>query len=75
MVDDFEKLAYEEALRALERQERLLEELRARTGVLVGASSIAVSLLGPPSLMHPGPRSLLITALVAIVMTPLLGVE
>jgi hypothetical protein len=69
MASEFERLAYEEALRALDKQERLLEELRARTGVLLGASALAASFLGPPAFLHPNPRGLSITALAAFVMT------
>jgi hypothetical protein len=47
VAGDFEKLAYEEAVRGLDKQETLLEALRARTGVLLAASSIATSFLGP----------------------------
>jgi hypothetical protein len=43
---DLEKLAYESALRALDKQERLVEELRARTGLILAASTVAGSLLG-----------------------------
>lgn len=35
MAGEFEKLAYEAALRGLDKQERLLEELRTRTGMLL----------------------------------------
>lgn len=69
MAAEFEKLAYEEALRALDKQEGLVGELRARTGLLLAASSIAASLLGPPAFLHPGSSSLSIFALGAIVMT------
>jgi len=69
MAAEFEKLAHAEALRALDKQESLLEELRARTGVLLAASSLAASFLGPPALLHPGPRSLSIVALGAFVST------
>jgi hypothetical protein len=47
MAGEFEKLAYEAALRGLDKQENLLEELRTRTGVLLAASSLAASFLGP----------------------------
>jgi cytochrome c-type biogenesis protein CcmH/NrfG len=40
------ELAYELSKGALERQERVLDELRARTGTLLAASSIAASFLG-----------------------------
>jgi hypothetical protein len=39
-------LAYETAVRALDRQERSLEELRARTGTLLAAASLVASFLG-----------------------------
>src|SRR5918992_1767846 len=41
-----DQLAYERSARALERQERTLDELRARTGILLAASSLAASFLG-----------------------------
>jgi hypothetical protein len=46
MAGEFEKLAYEAALRGLDKQEGLIEELRTRTGVLLAASSLAASFLG-----------------------------
>jgi hypothetical protein len=39
-------LAYATAVRALDRQERSLEELRARTGTLLAAASLVASFLG-----------------------------
>ncbi|MQA73948.1 MAG: hypothetical protein GEU88_06330 [Solirubrobacterales bacterium] len=45
-VSDFERLAYETALRGLDNQGALLSELRARTGILLAASSLAFSFLG-----------------------------
>ena len=45
-ASSLEELAYEVALRALEKQERVLDELRARTGLLLAASSVAASFLG-----------------------------
>jgi hypothetical protein len=41
-----DRLAYELSLRALERQERTLDELRARTGILLAVSSLSASFLG-----------------------------
>jgi hypothetical protein len=41
-----DRLAFELSSRALERQERSLDELRARTGTLLAASSLAASFLG-----------------------------
>ena len=39
-------LAFDEAQRGLARQEASLDELRSRTGTLVGAAAVAVSFLG-----------------------------
>lgn len=67
MAGDFEKLAYEAALRGLDKQEGLLEELRTRTGVLLAASSLAASFLGQTAFQNPNPRGLAITALFSFV--------
>jgi hypothetical protein len=67
MVGDFERLAYEASLRGLDKQEGYLEELRARTGVLLAASSLAASFLGPQAFSHPEPRGLVAIALLAFV--------
>jgi hypothetical protein len=64
---DLEKLAYESALRALDKQERVVEELRARAGLILGASSLAVSLLGGQGLGRPGHHGLVLVALVCFV--------
>lgn len=69
MTGDFEKLAYQEAVRGLDKQEGLLEALRARTGVLLAASSIATSFLGPQAFRDPSPKVLAITALIAFVLS------
>jgi hypothetical protein len=47
MSAEHERLSYDLALRALDQQERLLDELRARAGTLLAAASLALSLLGP----------------------------
>ena len=49
-MSDLERIAFESAVRALDKQEKVLEELRARTGILLGASSLAASLLGATAL-------------------------
>lgn len=64
---EFERLAYEAALRGLDNQERLLEELRARTGVLLAAASIAASFLGQEAFQAPEQRVLVWAALIAFV--------
>ncbi len=69
MVGEFEKLAYDAALRGLDKQEGLLEELRSRTGVLLAASSLAASFLGQQAFRHPSPRALVIVALAAFVIS------
>jgi len=43
VAGELERLAYESSLRALDKQEQLLAELRARTGLLLAASSLAAS--------------------------------
>jgi hypothetical protein len=50
MAADLAEVAYEASLRRLDKQEQLLEELRARTGLLLAAASLAASFLGRPAL-------------------------
>jgi hypothetical protein len=69
VAGDFEKLAYQEAVRGLDKQEGLLEALRTRTGVLLAASFLAASLLGQQAFRGPGPQSLAIAAVVAFVIS------
>lgn len=65
---EYEKLAYDIALKSLERQERVLAELRARTGVLLGAASLAVSFLGAGVFEDAAPEVLLLSALLSFVV-------
>jgi len=58
MAGDFEKLAYEEAVRGLDKQEGLLEALRTRTGVLIAASFLAASFLGQQIVTQVSPQGL-----------------
>jgi hypothetical protein len=69
MAGEFEKLAHDAALRGLDKQEGLLEELRSRTGVLLAASSLAASFLGQQAFRHPSPRALVIVALATFVIS------
>lgn len=69
MAGEFEKLAHDAALRGLDKQEGLLEELRSRTGVLLAASSLAASFLGQQAFRNPSPRALVIVALAAFVIS------
>ncbi|HMJ94894.1 MAG TPA: hypothetical protein VK486_03530, partial [Thermoleophilaceae bacterium] len=62
-----EELAYNEALRAIESQERMVNELRSRTGILLTGASIVTSLLGATALTAGKLDALGVTALVAFV--------
>jgi hypothetical protein len=44
------EVAYAASLRRLDKQEQLLDELRARTGLLLAAASLTASFLGTPAL-------------------------
>jgi hypothetical protein len=66
---DLEKLAYDSALRALDKQERLVEELRARASVVLAASSLAVTFLGGRGFGGPGPVALAVLALLSFVVS------
>jgi len=50
---ELERLAYDAALRALDKQEALLDELRGRTGILLAASALAASFLGDSAVREP----------------------
>ena len=65
MTEASEKLAYEAAQKALDKQERLLEELRSRAGVLLATSCLAASFLGQQAFQDPRPKILTAVALVA----------
>jgi hypothetical protein len=67
VLSALERIAYDSAVRALDKQEKVLEELRARTGILLGASSLTVSLLGATALDRPQSVALVILALGAFV--------
>jgi hypothetical protein len=49
-----EQLAFELSQARLGRQERMLDGLRSRAGILLGASSLAASFLGRHALADPG---------------------
>jgi hypothetical protein len=48
------QLSYDAAVRALDLQERGVEQLRARTGTLLAASSLTASFLGAQTIQHTG---------------------
>lgn len=58
MATEIEEFAYELSLRSLTQQEALLNEVRERTGILLAATAIAISLLGGRAL-DDGARTLL----------------
>jgi hypothetical protein len=64
----YERLAYEAAQRALDKQERLLEELRSRTGLLLAAASLAASFLGREAFAEDPKRGLAVLAVVAFLL-------
>jgi hypothetical protein len=48
------EIAYQTALRALDVQERGVEQLRARAGTLLAASSVTASFLGAQTIQRTG---------------------
>jgi hypothetical protein len=46
------ELSYDAAIRALDLQERAVEQLRARTGTLLAASSLTATFLGAQAVQH-----------------------
>jgi hypothetical protein len=68
MEPTYERLAYEAAQRALDKQERLIEELRSRTGLLLAAASLAASFLGGEAFAGTPPRGLAVLALSAFLV-------
>lgn len=69
MAGDLEQLAYDASLRALDKQERLLEELRARTGILLAASALAASFLGRDAFGDSDSTVVVVVALAAFVVS------
>lgn len=64
----YERLSYEAAQRALDKQERLLEELRSRTGLLLAAASLAASFLGREAFASDPKRGFAFVALIAFLV-------
>lgn len=64
----YERLAYEAAQRALDKQERLIDELRSRTGLLLAAASLGASFLGREAFAGDPKDGLATTALVAFLV-------
>jgi hypothetical protein len=68
-VSTLEQIAYDAALRRLDKQDALLSDIRSRMGVLVGAASVAASLSGGAILGRPAPLVITSSALVGFVTT------
>jgi hypothetical protein len=66
-------LSYETAVRALEVQERAVDQMRARTGTLLAVSSLSASFFGAETIQHAGGLGTLgALALVSLVASILL---
>jgi hypothetical protein len=69
------ELSYDSAVRALDLQERAVEQLRARTGTLLAASSLTASFLGAQTIQHTGGLGALgVLALISLVSSIVLCV-
>src|SRR6266516_860914 len=75
VADDLASLAYELSLRALNQQEAAVNELRARTGTILAASSVVASFLGGRAIDRAGFDVLTVLGLVAFAISILLGLS
>jgi len=67
------ELSYDAAIRALDLQERGVEQLRARTGTLLAASSLTASFLGAQTIQHSSDLDVLdVFALISLACSVLL---
>lgn len=67
-------LAYRLSLRTLNQQEAALNELRARTGTLIGAAALVASFLGGTTLARDGFTAWTAAALIGLVVSTLFSV-
>ena len=74
MAETLEQLAHAESQRALSQQEGVLNELRARTGTLLTASSLVASFLGGRAIDLEGFGALNVTAALAFLITIVISV-
>lgn len=74
MAEELERLAYEIATWSVERQERVLSEIRSQTATLLGASALVASFLGGLALDRGGLGLLASLALVTSIGSVLLSV-
>ncbi len=65
------ELSYSEGIRGLEVQERTVDQLRSRTGLLLAASSLSASFLGSEAIQHQrtGLNIVSVLALVSLVIS------
>jgi hypothetical protein len=68
------KLAYEASLRSLDQQQKVLEEVRSRTGILLAAASLSASFLGARAFEQDGVSVVSVLALAALVTTLVTGI-
>ena len=73
-TDNLAGLAFELSLRTLSQQEKSLDELRSRTGVLLTATALVTSFLGARALQGPDLQWLGIVGLAAAILSILLSV-
>jgi hypothetical protein len=67
--ETLESFAYDLSLRGLAQQERVVEELRARSGTVVAAASLVASFVGGRALDQSGLDGLNIAAGLAFLLT------
>jgi cytochrome c-type biogenesis protein CcmH/NrfG len=67
------ELTYEQAQKALEQQERQVNELRQRTGTLLGAAALTASFFGAAALGRDGVGIPVVLAGLALAVTVLSG--
>jgi len=67
------ELTYEQAQKALEQQERQINELRQRTGTLLGAAALTASFFGAAALGRQGVGIPVVLAGIALAVTVLSG--
>ncbi|HYM55001.1 MAG TPA: hypothetical protein VES97_06540 [Solirubrobacteraceae bacterium] len=67
------QLTYEQAQKALEQQERQVDELRQRTGTLLAAAALTASFFGAAALGHDGLAAPVVFAGIALAATVLSG--
>jgi hypothetical protein len=65
---DAYKVAFDEAVRAIEGQRSSVDELRSRAGILLSAASLVAGFLGPAALSSHAPAWILVAATVVLLV-------